>query len=237
MSRQKRNHTVAIIPARGGSKGIPKKNLRELGGLPLIAYSILAAKNAGNIDRVVVSTEDIAIADTAREWGAEVPFLRSRELAGDQSLIGPVIKETLERLYGTTSHAITHVVLYPTSPLRSAGLIHHLTQKLHDGYGAVTTAKPIPERTTGYFHQNGDAMQQFGAINGETPAQWFRPYGVFSGRRQIYQSRSYVHRLDNPVSLIDIDYEEDLALAESVIKQGLFNMDWLHSWQDWNGQV
>ena len=76
---------LAIIPARGGSKGIPRKNIKNFAGAPLLAWSIQAAKDANTITRVIVSTDDEEIAQIAREWGAEVPFLRPAELAEDSS--------------------------------------------------------------------------------------------------------------------------------------------------------
>jgi CMP-N-acetylneuraminic acid synthetase len=88
---------IAIIPARGGSKGIPRKNIVDLCGKPLVAYSILAARHAELIDRVVVSTEDEEIAEVAKAWGAEVPFLRPKELAKDTSGIGEAISYTVSR--------------------------------------------------------------------------------------------------------------------------------------------
>ncbi|THB70909.1 MAG: hypothetical protein D6E12_01965, partial [Desulfovibrio sp.] len=82
-----RQEVLAIIPARGGSKGIHRKNLQPLGGVPLLAWSIDAALRARNVTRVIVSTEDPDIADTARDYGAEVPFLRPAKIAGDRALV------------------------------------------------------------------------------------------------------------------------------------------------------
>ena len=73
---------LALIPARGGSKGIPRKNIRSFAGYPLIAWSIAAAKQSRLVTRVIVSTDDEEIAEVAREWGAETPFFRPAELAG-----------------------------------------------------------------------------------------------------------------------------------------------------------
>ncbi len=111
--------TLALIPARGGSKGIPRKNIRELAGKPLIAWTIEAALAAEGIERVVVSTEDEEIADVARKWGAETPFLRPAELATDTAPgIAPVL-HAIEQLPGHDSL----ILLQPTSPLRSAAQI------------------------------------------------------------------------------------------------------------------
>ena len=78
---------TAIIPARGGSKGVPRKNIRELAGYPLIAYSIIACQKCSGIERIIVSTDDVEIAEIASRFGAEVPFLRPEEYAQDLSLI------------------------------------------------------------------------------------------------------------------------------------------------------
>lgn len=107
---------LAIIPARGGSKGIPRKNIKPLMGKPLIGWSIDAAKQASCVDRLIISTEDEEIASVARGLGADVPFMRPAELAADETPgIAPVL------------HAIEQLPVYdwvlllqPTSPLRSA---------------------------------------------------------------------------------------------------------------------
>jgi N-acylneuraminate cytidylyltransferase len=111
--------TIAIVPARGGSKSIPRKNIRPLGGVPLLAYSIEAARAARMVDRVIVSTDDEEIAEVARAWGAEVPFLRPASLAADDTPDLPVFQHALDWLEANT-HAVPEFVvqLRPTSPLR-----------------------------------------------------------------------------------------------------------------------
>lgn len=107
---------LALIPARGGSKGVPRKNVRWIAGKPLIGWTIDAALAAGVFDRVVVSTEDPEIAEVARAGGAEVPFMRPAELSADDTPgIAPVL-HALEELLGFDAL----VLLQPTSPLRSA---------------------------------------------------------------------------------------------------------------------
>src|SRR5215813_1938787 len=90
--------TLALIPARGGSKGIPRKNIRNFAGYPLIAWSIAAAQQASCVTRVILSTDDEEIASIARESGAETPFLRPAELARDQTTDLPVFAHALEWL-------------------------------------------------------------------------------------------------------------------------------------------
>mgnify|MGYP000846022064 FL=1 len=94
----KKPEVLAIIPARGGSKGIPRKNIKSFAGFPLIAYSILAALRAESVTRVIVSTDDDEIACVARDWGADVPFMRPAELAQDKTTDYPVIRHALDWL-------------------------------------------------------------------------------------------------------------------------------------------
>jgi len=124
---------LAIIPARGGSKGIPRKNLHPFLGKPLIYWSILAAQESTLIDRILVSTEDPEIAAIASELGAEVPFLRPASLATDDATDYPVIRDCVEKLEtneGLRPEVI--VQLRPTSPLRPTGLIDEGIQMLID---------------------------------------------------------------------------------------------------------
>lgn len=112
---------LAIIPARGGSRGIPHKNIRNFAGKPLIAHSIEVAIAAPSVHRTVVSTDDVAIAESAKKYGAEVPFLRPAELAGDSSQVVDAVIHLLESLKRTEKYEPTHVMLLqPTSPLRTS---------------------------------------------------------------------------------------------------------------------
>ena len=112
--------TLALIPARGGSKGIPRKNCRLLAGKPLIAWSIEAALASPYIDSVVVSTDDQEIADISRQYGAQVPFMRPSELAQDDSPGMAPVLHALEQL-----PQFDHILLLqPTSPLRTLGEVN-----------------------------------------------------------------------------------------------------------------
>ncbi|MFH2106781.1 MAG: acylneuraminate cytidylyltransferase family protein [Candidatus Micrarchaeota archaeon] len=115
-SREK-PYVLAIIPARGGSKGIPRKNMKMIAGKPLIAWSIGSAKESKLLDKFVVSTEDKEIADVSRKYGAEVVD-RPKELASDTAMTLPVLQQVLQKI-----DADIVVLLQPTSPMRSKGLI------------------------------------------------------------------------------------------------------------------
>lgn len=115
---------LALIPARGGSKGIPRKNIRPFAGHPLIAYSIAAGLQAETVTRVIVSTDDAQIAEVARQYGAEVPFLRPPELAQDETTDLPVFEHALRWLAEHEGFKPDIVVqLRPTSPVRPRGLV------------------------------------------------------------------------------------------------------------------
>lgn len=100
---------VAIIPARGGSKRIPRKNIKLFAGLPIIAYSIKAAQASGVFDRIIVTTDDEEIADVARSFGAEVPFMRPPELSDDHTATIPVIAHAIQTLQAN-GDVITHEI-------------------------------------------------------------------------------------------------------------------------------
>lgn len=113
------NSTLAIITARGGSKRIPGKNIREFCGKPILAYSIEAAKKAGVFDEIMVSTEDKKIAETAMQFGASVPFFRSEKTSDDFATTAEVLLEVLEE-YEKRGRKFTHICcIYPTAPLVS----------------------------------------------------------------------------------------------------------------------
>ena len=112
-------HILALIPARSGSKGIPRKNIRSFAGYPLIAWSIAAGLQAHTVNRVIVSTDDAEIASVAREYGAEAPFLRPPELAQDRTTDLPVFEHALKWLEEIEGYKPDIVIqLRPTSPIR-----------------------------------------------------------------------------------------------------------------------
>lgn len=123
---------IAIIPARGGSKRIPRKNIKEFCGQPMLAYPIKAALESGVIDKVIVSTEDEEIAVVAREYGAEVPFYRPVALADDHTGTSPVVRDTLQRLLQLGWDVQHCACIYATTPLLSSSLIRQAYQQLSE---------------------------------------------------------------------------------------------------------
>ena len=113
--------TIGIIPARGGSKGVPRKNLANLLGKPLIAYTIETALSARLLSNVIVSTEDKEIAQVSKKYGAEVPFIRPDELATDTAPMLPVLQHAVKEMETRTNQVFDIVVLLqPSAPLRLA---------------------------------------------------------------------------------------------------------------------
>lgn len=121
---------LAVIPARGGSKRIPRKNIRLFAGKPIIAHSILAALDSGCFDRVIVSTDDQEVAEVAREHGAETPFLRPATLADDHTGTNAVVRHALE-WFGKAGHAIEFACcIYATAPFVQARFLRQGLERL-----------------------------------------------------------------------------------------------------------
>lgn len=122
--------TIAIITARGGSKRIPRKNIKPFLGKPIILYSIEAALASGIFDEVMVSTDDEEIADIARKYGASVPFLRSEKTSGDFATAPEVVLEVLEEYEKRGVHYDLGLLLYPTAPFVTAAKLKDAAEKL-----------------------------------------------------------------------------------------------------------
>lgn len=227
---------LALIPARGGSKGLPGKNIRPIAGLPLIAHTIHAARVAVSITRVVVSTDDQAIAAVARAHGAEVPFLRPAELAGDGS---PAIEaylhacRTLEELGSPPIDEL--VVLLPTSPLRMAPDIDQAVGqfRLRSAEAVISvTPSAHPLHWAKVVDDQGvlrDALPGGAANNRNRQdyAQTFMPNGaIYVFRRALLERRSgYYSERTYPMVMpkqrsIDIDDAYDFAIAEFLLTRG-----------------
>lgn len=139
------SRVLGLVPARGGSKGVPGKNVRPLAGRTLLEYTARAARDSGVIDRLVLSTDSQEIADAGRRAGLEVPFLRPAALAADETPMLPVIRHALEALAADSWHAEIVVLLQPTSPLRRAEHIGDAVQRLREtNADSVVTVVEVP---------------------------------------------------------------------------------------------
>ena len=230
--------TVAIVPARGGSKSIPRKNIRPIGGIPLLAYSIEAALRARQVDRVMVSTDDEEIAEVARAWGAEVPFLRPAAIAGDATPDLPVFQHVLDWLEANASGIPEIVVqLRPTSPLRppecvDAAIDLLRTDETIDSVRSVVSASQNPYKMW-RLHVDGTLTP---LMDDGTPEPYNRPRQelpqtywqtghvdairtrVIREQRSISGSRIRALVLDSAYAC-DIDSDADWTRTEWVLSQ------------------
>lgn len=124
---------IAIITARGGSKRIPRKNIKDFLGRPMIAYPILAAKEAGIFDDIIVSTDDEEIARIAKERGASVPFMRSAETSNDYATTFDVLDEVIQKLADRDIHPENVCCIYPTTPFLTDEILKESFQKFQQG--------------------------------------------------------------------------------------------------------
>ena len=125
-------NSIAIITARGGSKRIPRKNIKEFLGKPIIAYSIEAALSSGVFDEVMVSTDDEEIAEIARKYGAKVPFMRSEKTSNDFATSANVINEVVEQYASKGVRFDVLCCIYPTAPFITAGKLKEAMSKFSD---------------------------------------------------------------------------------------------------------
>ena len=152
-----KNSCIAIIPARGGSKRIPKKNIKNFHGKPLIAYSIETALKSNLFDKVVVSTDDEEIANIAKIYGAEVPFIRPKELSDDFTGTGAVIEHTINYLKEQGENYSFICTIYATAPLIQEKYLIEAFEKLKNSNARNAfscTSMPFPIQRTFKITQN-----------------------------------------------------------------------------------
>lgn len=222
---------IAIIPARGGSKGLPGKNIRPLDGKPLIAYAIECAKKAKLVDRVIVSTDDSKIADVARRHGAEVPFMRPDSLATDDAKAIDNYVYTVDRLSSEWGVQIEEfVVLQPTTPLRTSedvdGAIELFRAKNADSVVSYTP-EAHPVRWHKYLDENMAFVDIFDQTidNRQALRTSYYPNGaVYVFRTEVvragkyYTDKSFAYVMPRNRS-VDIDTLDDFRYAEFLLSQ------------------
>lgn len=221
---------IAIIPARGGSKGLPGKNIKEMCGKPLIAYTIEAALAAKSIDHVILSTDDEEIAAVAKKYGAEVPFMRPAELASDTAMAVDNYIYTIGRLEEEWNTTIdSFVVLQPTSPLRISEDIDGAVQLFNDRK-ADSVVTYVKEAHPVFWHKKIDENNKLedlfeGTIaNRQDLPTTYYPNGavyVFSTamirQRKYYTDKSYAYIMPRERS-VDIDFLDDFKYAEFLMQ-------------------
>lgn len=222
---------IAIIPARSGSKGLPDKNIRPLKGVPLMAYTIKAALDSGMFDRVMVSTDSEEYAEIAKQWGAEVPFLRSAQTSADTSSSWSVVKEVLEQYARRGETFDTLALLQATSPLRRDVHIREayemMEKKSADSVVSVNQmSTPIEkcrhmedELRLGVFAEKPNEYrrrQNFSASYEENGAIYLWRTDKFSLDSTIFTDNGFGYEMDKLHS-VDVDDLEDFTMVEAIV--------------------
>lgn len=231
-----KTNILGVIPARGGSKGIPHKNLYPLNGKPLIAYTIEAASKAKLITKFIVSTDSEEIAEVAIKYGVEVPFIRPAELATDNALAIDVMKHAIlemEKLDGVSYDYF--VMLQPTTPLRMSEDIDRVVDKLlNTGCDTVITMVDVganhPARMYRIVNDRLEGIMNEGIAlrpRQELPPVYIRSGDVYACKRSvIFEKNSLIGDDCRPVIIpqeraINIDSIRDIILAEYFLKISL----------------
>lgn len=223
---------LGIVTARGGSKGVPGKNIRALGGKPLLAWTAEAARGAQRLARTILSTDDPAIAQVARESGLEVPYMRPPELATDSAPTLPVLQHALAHVEDAGEHFDAICLLQPTNPFRSSELIDACIDRLEaSGADSVVTVLRVPAEYNPHWVYFADATGDLRLATGDRepiprrqalPPAFHREGSVYVTRRDVLAAGSlYGSRLIGvEVSHddhVNIDTLDDWARAEAML--------------------
>lgn len=228
---------IAVIPARGGSKGLPGKNIREICGKPLIAWSIEAALRSKYLDEVMVTTDSEAIAAIARQYGAAVPFLRPAELASDTATSYAAVEHTLDFYATQLQREFTYIALLePTSPLRAESDIDEMLEKLaslSDRYDAIVSLGQAHEHPAIVKRLSGNDVVAYCPELEQKPRRQDReaayyPYGVayivktatLLAEKTFYPSRT-THKVVQRYQCYEIDDLYDFLAVENIMKREL----------------
>ena len=241
----KSSEVLALIPARGGSKGIPHKNIRDFAGYPLLAYSIAAGLQAESVSRVIISTDDPAIAQIAEDFGAEVPFLRPGQLAQDDTLDLPVFEHALSWLKANEGYFPEMVVqLRPTSPIRPIGLVDRAVEQLRTNPQADSVRGVVPAGQNPYkmwWIENTEGRmtplltlqgvhEPYNAPRQQLPQAYWQTGHIDVIRRKVIVEQ---HSMSGGVILpamidpnfsVDIDTLRDWSRAEWLVREGVLEM-------------
>ncbi|MGZ4601799.1 acylneuraminate cytidylyltransferase family protein [Oryzihumus sp.] len=239
---------LAVIPARGGSKGLPGKNIRSLVGLPLIAHSVKAAAMTPEVTRCIVTTDSEEVASVARAHGGDVPFLRPPHLAADDTPMAPVIRHalaTVEEEEGRSYDAV--LLLDPTSPSRLPSQIGGAARRLFtdDGLdGVISVSEPTfqPLWVGVREREDGQVERYFPQGTGITRRQDADRFLRINGNFYLWRS-DFVRRLETSwfdegrhagaeipeAQAFSIDDEYEFRLIEALVGAGLIRLPWMES--------
>lgn len=227
---------LTIIPARAGSKRIPDKNIKLLNGFPLIYYSINAAKQSKYSDRIVVSTDSEIIASIAKKYGAEIPFLRPKELATDTSSSIDVLLHCVKFLKKNEKYKPDLVLLFqPTSPLCNTDDINGLIEKFNKNiniYDSIVSVKKVTEHPEWVYKTNNVYLKKFIKSNKFLKSQDIPVKYIINGALYLVKTR-ILEKQKNIITektgyyempwlrSIDIDNENEFSLSEYFISNSI----------------
>lgn len=233
------NKILGIIPARGGSKGLLRKNILDFLGKPLISYTIEEAKKSKYLNRIIVSTDDIEIAKISMKYGAEVPFIRKKELADDTSSINDVIANVIEELYNSEKYLPDVICLLQcTSPLRTVYDIDNTIRKMFqtnsDSAVSVREARSNPYWTNifkndklEYFIEEGKYIsrrQDLPKVYELNGAVYVTKIEAFTKEKKI-ETENIAGYIMNEENSIDIDSIVDFKMAEFIFSNRKMNKE------------
>ncbi|WP_078555812.1 cytidylyltransferase domain-containing protein [Bacillus alkalicellulosilyticus] len=220
---------LGIIPARGGSKGIPRKNIKDLGGKPLLAWTIEEAKKSKYIDKLILSSEDEEIISIAKKWGCDVPFKRPNELAEDNTPGSEPVVHALQHLPGYDYV----VLLQPTSPLRSIEDIDGCIRKCYESNSyscvTVTTAEKSPYWM---YKVNGEGrmsqiirQDKLESRRQDVPMVYSLNGAVYVAKvKEFLSEKSFITEdtlayVMSKINSIDIDDQDDFSYVQYLIEK------------------
>jgi CMP-N-acetylneuraminic acid synthetase len=224
---------LGVIPARGGSKGVPGKNIRPLGGKPLLAHTVAAALDCSSLADVVVSTDDVEIQEIAVQYGAQAPFLRPADLATDSALAIPTIQHAVQEMEGRSGGPYDIVVmLQPTTPFRSSADITTALENLQgsDADGIISVVAVGNWHPLKMKRLEDNQLLDYESWPVENPPRQSLPPvyivngAIYATRRNVFMNRGtfrgehclgYVMPEERSVN---IDVEADFVLAEYYLK-------------------
>jgi CMP-N-acetylneuraminic acid synthetase len=224
--------TLAIIPARGGSKRLPGKNLRSFAGVPLICWSIRFARNVKQFDKIIVSTDSEEIASASRQAGIDVPYLRPAALATDTASSVDVVLDILAREAKSGQSYDLVALLQPTSPIREASRWQEAYSRIQQGdCDAVIGVAPVRNHPFHVFQWEGTALKPFFDPQGlrlrsqELPEAVYVVGNMYLIRRAVleqhkdfFPARTSGVLCDQPYEAVDIDTEGDWVAAEALAR-------------------
>lgn len=229
-------YVLGIIPARGGSKSIPKKNIRLLAGKPLIAYTIEVAKECKMLDRTIVSTDSVEIAEVAKKYGGYVPFIRPNDLSLDDTPMVPVLQHAVSFIENKNNiHVDVIVLLDPTSPFRRVEDIEACIQKLeHENADSVVAVCEVEHNP--YFvmmELNDDRLvpliksDKVITRRQDAPDVYRLNAAIYAVKRDVLMNKNKIFTDDTMAVIMPqklsahIDHEIDFEFVEFLIEKGI----------------